>query len=261
MVRLVKQAQAAPAGVAKRLPGRPARRPVVGADLVSASEADNYGGVVALLGADRRLSINGKANRYGVQLRVGSSWRWGLFLATRSALLARFPADADLAAAVADLPELPCGLCPDFVRDRKRQAAAFKVTNWERDDFSGVVAHVEDWRLVVDPKGESYMLMYVPGPIYAVECVGRGWDCWQPLAIVSTLAGLRRFFDLAEIGDAGSGPMKLLPALVNVPEVPNFALVAHLPERPSSVRRQRLAARPSGGPSGVVRRAVRSKGL
>lgn len=267
MVRFVKQAQAAPAGIAKRLPGRPVGRPVVGADLVQPIGADNSGAVAALVGASRRVVVNGKGNRYQLQTRFAGDdltpWGGEFLFATKSALLAKFAGDAELSAAVADLPEKPLGVCPEFVALRQSQAAAFALWNNAKDAYPWVVAHVEDWRLVVDPDGETYRLMFSHRDFYpGGSC---GWDMWVSSlfsadldmirACVGSCAG-RRFGENSELW--ASEPVKLAAALAPLPRFAGELSLSACAARPVSVRGQRLAARPVSGSSPVSRRPARS---
>ena len=241
---------------AKRLAARVTGRPVPflpdGRDLVIAVNNDNYPGVVCALGADRRLIVNGRGNRYQLQFSVlfdrGRFWRGEFWLATKSALLAKFADDTFLAGALAAYPEKPADLAPALTAERKRQAAAFLASDTGRDDYPGVVARCEDWRLVADPDGSRYRLMFVHRE-YFDPTVGHGFNMWisavawpelsHIVSCIEKAAGGGHFGTFSELWY--SAPDKLLPDLAALPLFASDCDLAGLVARPISVKRQNRA--------------------
>ena len=147
-----------------------------------------------------------------------------------------------LLTALKAVPETPVGLCPDFLAERSRQAAAFRAADYGNCCYSGVVAVCDDWRLVVDPDGETYRLMFFHGQYaQARPAVADMWiSCmWGPelAPIVRAIsAAVGRFgcnFDLWF-----STPEKLLPALAGLPALASDCDWLQLVERPISVNAQ-----------------------
>jgi len=256
MARPLKRSPVLAGGAAKRsavaAPLRPSGRSPASLDLVQSSHSAAYGGVVLSFGADRRLIVNGKGNRYQLQTLGqfdGSPFWGGSFLfATKSALLAKFPSDVGLAAAVADLPEKPFGLCPEFVSGRARQADAFRMSDVGRDAYPAVVAQVDDWRLIVDPDGVTYRLQFVHFIAYSGG--SSGWDMWVSSIFSPDLNVISSCID--SLSDARFGaysqfwastPDKLSPALSSLPRFASDGSWPALVERPLSVHRQARSKR------------------
>ena len=221
-------------------------------DFVRSFEADDYSGVAACIGTGRRVVVNGKGNRYQLQhsVFVGANrfWRGALLFATKSALVAKFADDDELAAAVAGLPEKPVGLFPDLVLERDRQASAFRATNYTLHDYPWVVAQLEDWRLVVDPDRSVFRLMFVHREFYSVG--GSAFNMWVYCMFADDLdiirAKLSRFSGVPFGSYAAfwaSEPSKLLPLLSSLPRFTCDVDLPDLPARPVSVRRQMRAGR------------------
>jgi hypothetical protein len=263
----VSAAQAAPAGSVLAPLGVARVAPSVGrGDLVQSPQADASGAVAAVVGVARRVVVNGKGNRYQLQQRLdGHGWVGLLFFATKAALLAKFAGDPELAAAVAHLPERPAGVCPDFVAERQRQAAVFRAADYGRDAYPRVVAQVDDWRLVVDPDGSAYRLMFVHCGYY---CGGQtGWNMWISSAFSSDLDVLRALVGRRSGAAFGSFPElwpslpdKMAGALLALPRFVCDVDVPEMPARPVSLRRQRLALRAGGGPFVALRSPSRPEG-
>lgn len=231
---------------------RPAARSASVGDLVQSLDADCSDAVAAVVGPSRRVVVNGKGNRYQVQdFHSGSRIWWGQFyFATKTALLAKFPGDAALAAAMAALPERPAGVCPEFVAERQRQRDAFEATNYGRDAYPWVVAQVEDWRLVVDPDRSTYRLMFVPRGCFRE---GKGNDAWQSSLWYPDLDVIRARVDQIKPKPFGlyshlwgSHPLMLLPLLAALPRFPSDLDLPEMVARPVSVARQQVGAQSSG---------------
>lgn len=257
MPRALKRPPVASSALPRLPSGAVASRPVArfaapGGDLVRSFEADDYSGVAARLGSARRVVVNGKGSRYQLQQAYFDGacrfWRGALFFATKSALVAKFPDDDELAAAVADLPEKPAGLFPDLVLERGRQVAAFRATNYTFDAYPWVVAQIEDWRLVVDPDRSAFRLMFAHAAFYSGG-VSAG-DMWVSSMFSDDLDIIRA--KLARCSGVPFGchsalwasePSKLLPLLSSLSRFPSDVDLPELPARPVSVRRQSRVCR------------------
>lgn len=254
MARPLRRSPALVAGPVGRSVARPVARASVApsGDLVQSVNDDAYPGVLAPVSDGRRVVVNGKGGRFQVQslfdergrpVWVGSSW-----FATKSALLAKSPDDLALAAAVVALPECPAGLASEFVAVRQAQASAFRRSDYRRDDYPGVVGQVEDWRLVVEPDGQTYRLLFVPiGHYFGGLSGGNMWasSMFSPdLDVIFARlekASPDRFGSSSEFWY--SPPYKILPALVGLPRQAADGDWPDLVARPVSVRRQHAARR------------------
>lgn len=254
--RGVSSAASALAGAAVSPPvARRGARSVRGVDCVQSINSDGYGGVAARLGAGRRLVVNARGNRYQLQSLASEAgpgvWVGQFLFATKAALLAKYPGDRELAAAVRRLPVKPAGLFPELVAERGRQAAAFALWNNRMDAYPWVVAQCEDWRLIVDADGLQCRLMFVMHGYFFGGLSGS--NMWISSSFSPDLDTIRACVDrrsgdpFGEFSELWSShPARFSAALARVPR---FAADLELPEvveRPVSVRRQDVAKRVAG---------------